>query len=254
MVEKLGNMRAVSRLTYIPFEPDLLSQLNMTSAEDYIVNNTREVVPGLITGGMELSGKDWPSVDANSQNSMAPTGWVPLSEACSLRASRYYNSAYGPSLTSSGCERGSQTSRFVQDCRWRGRGRQRVCIDCLECKFATEPCLPCQWLMTVSSRNRAISSARLDARALGSTGAHPGCESPPRRVKTMAVCAHWDRPRRPLQSSLAASTSESDILSPNFSKRSLVSLLVDPCRRIRIEDGLDIKVNVLLTAVNALIL
>lgn len=28
----------------------------MTSAEDYIVNNTREVVPGLITGGMELSG------------------------------------------------------------------------------------------------------------------------------------------------------------------------------------------------------
>ena len=29
----------------------------MTSAEDYIVNNTREVVPGLITGGMELSGE-----------------------------------------------------------------------------------------------------------------------------------------------------------------------------------------------------
>lgn len=30
----------------------------MTSAEDYIVNNTREVVPGLITGGMELSELD----------------------------------------------------------------------------------------------------------------------------------------------------------------------------------------------------
>lgn len=30
--------------------------LNMQTAEDYIVNNTREVVPGLITGGMELSG------------------------------------------------------------------------------------------------------------------------------------------------------------------------------------------------------
>lgn len=28
----------------------------MSSAEDYIVNNTREIVPGLITGGMELSG------------------------------------------------------------------------------------------------------------------------------------------------------------------------------------------------------
>ncbi|KAL1408014.1 thiamine metabolism-related protein [Vanrija albida] len=42
MVEQLKNMRA----------------LNMTSAEDYIVNNTREVVPGLITGGMELSELD----------------------------------------------------------------------------------------------------------------------------------------------------------------------------------------------------
>jgi len=30
--------------------------LDMRSSEDYIVNNTREVVPGFITGGMELSG------------------------------------------------------------------------------------------------------------------------------------------------------------------------------------------------------
>lgn len=56
MVEKLGNMRAVSLLTAgADHSADL--QLNMTSAEDYIVNNTREVVPGLITGGMELSGQ-----------------------------------------------------------------------------------------------------------------------------------------------------------------------------------------------------
>jgi thiamine thiazole synthase len=59
MVEKLGNMRAVCPCyLYIVFRDGkrLIVQLNMTSAEDYIVNNTREVVPGLITGGMELSG------------------------------------------------------------------------------------------------------------------------------------------------------------------------------------------------------
>ncbi|GAA5868507.1 hypothetical protein JCM5353_004747, partial [Sporobolomyces roseus] len=38
IVEKLGDMRC----------------LDMRSSEDYIVNNTREIVPGLITGGMEL--------------------------------------------------------------------------------------------------------------------------------------------------------------------------------------------------------
>lgn len=32
--------------------------LDMRSSEDFIVNNTREVVPGLITGGMELSELD----------------------------------------------------------------------------------------------------------------------------------------------------------------------------------------------------
>lgn len=42
IVEKLGNMRG----------------LNMSTAEDYIVNNTREICPGLITGGMELSELD----------------------------------------------------------------------------------------------------------------------------------------------------------------------------------------------------
>ncbi|GAA6041029.1 hypothetical protein JCM8097_004683 [Rhodosporidiobolus ruineniae] len=39
MLEALGNMRG----------------LDMRNAEDYIVNNTRQVVPGLITTGMELS-------------------------------------------------------------------------------------------------------------------------------------------------------------------------------------------------------
>ncbi|GAA5872170.1 hypothetical protein JCM8547_003825 [Rhodosporidiobolus lusitaniae] len=42
MVEALGNMRG----------------LDMRNAEDYIVNNTREVCPGLITTGMELSELD----------------------------------------------------------------------------------------------------------------------------------------------------------------------------------------------------
>ncbi|GAA5901907.1 thiamine thiazole synthase [Sporobolomyces salmoneus] len=42
LVEKLGDMRC----------------LDMRSSEDYIVNNTREIVPGLITGGMELSELD----------------------------------------------------------------------------------------------------------------------------------------------------------------------------------------------------
>ncbi|GAA5867074.1 hypothetical protein JCM5353_004576 [Sporobolomyces roseus] len=42
IVEKLGDMRC----------------LDMRSSEDYIVNNTREIVPGLITGGMELSELD----------------------------------------------------------------------------------------------------------------------------------------------------------------------------------------------------
>ena len=42
LVDKLGDMRC----------------LDMRSSEDFIVNNTREVVPGLITGGMELSELD----------------------------------------------------------------------------------------------------------------------------------------------------------------------------------------------------
>ncbi|GAA6056640.1 hypothetical protein JCM3770_006324 [Rhodotorula araucariae] len=42
LVEKLGNMRT----------------LDMRTAEDYIVNHTREVYPGLVTGGMELSELD----------------------------------------------------------------------------------------------------------------------------------------------------------------------------------------------------
>ncbi|GAA5980322.1 hypothetical protein JCM11641_001766, partial [Rhodosporidiobolus odoratus] len=42
MLESLGNMRG----------------LDMRNAEDFIVNNTREIVPGLITTGMELSELD----------------------------------------------------------------------------------------------------------------------------------------------------------------------------------------------------
>ncbi len=49
-VEKLGGMRA----------------LDMNSAEDAIVKGTREVVPGLIMGGMELS-------ELDGANRMGPT-------------------------------------------------------------------------------------------------------------------------------------------------------------------------------------
>ena len=40
--------------------------LDMNAAEDYIVNNTRQVVPGLIVGGMELS-------ELDGSNRMGPT-------------------------------------------------------------------------------------------------------------------------------------------------------------------------------------
>lgn len=49
-IEKLGGMRG----------------LDMNSAEDDIVKNTREIVPGLIVGGMELSEMD-------AANRMGPT-------------------------------------------------------------------------------------------------------------------------------------------------------------------------------------
>lgn len=49
-VERLGGMRG----------------LDMTSAEDAIVKGTRELVPGLIIGGMELS-------EADGANRMGPT-------------------------------------------------------------------------------------------------------------------------------------------------------------------------------------
>ena len=49
-ISKLGGMRG----------------LDMNSAEDAIVKNTREVVPGLIMGGMELS-------ELDGANRMGPT-------------------------------------------------------------------------------------------------------------------------------------------------------------------------------------
>ncbi|WWC64289.1 thiazole biosynthesis enzyme [Kwoniella dejecticola CBS 10117] len=65
MVEKLGNMRA----------------LNMNSAEDYIVNNTREVVPGLITGGMELSELDGANRMGATFGGMLGSGYKAAKEA-----------------------------------------------------------------------------------------------------------------------------------------------------------------------------
>lgn len=50
IVSKLGGMRA----------------LDMNAAEDAVVNSTREVVPGLILGGMEIS-------EISGTNRMGPT-------------------------------------------------------------------------------------------------------------------------------------------------------------------------------------
>lgn len=62
-IEKLGGMRG----------------LDMNSAEDAIVKNTREVIPGLIIGGMELSELD----GANRMGKLVdvPTGPC-LSDTC----------------------------------------------------------------------------------------------------------------------------------------------------------------------------
>ncbi|KAL8279115.1 hypothetical protein RQP46_008573 [Phenoliferia psychrophenolica] len=68
MVEKLGNMRA----------------LDMRTAEDYIVNNTREVVPGLITGGMELSELDGSARMGATFGGMLASGVKAAKEALKL--------------------------------------------------------------------------------------------------------------------------------------------------------------------------
>ena len=63
-LEKLGGMRG----------------LDMNSAEDAIVKRTREIVPGLIVGGMELS-------EVDGANRMGPTFGEcrPLSTLCMHR-------------------------------------------------------------------------------------------------------------------------------------------------------------------------
>lgn len=55
--------------------------LDMRSSEDYIVNNTREIVPGLITGGMELSGTSPTSVPVSLRASVRS-----LAHSCALDA------------------------------------------------------------------------------------------------------------------------------------------------------------------------
>ncbi|GAA6008460.1 thiamine thiazole synthase [Rhodotorula paludigena] len=68
LVEKLGNMRT----------------LDMRTAEDYIVNNTREVFPGLVTGGMELSELDGSSRTGPTFASMMGSGKKAALEAIKL--------------------------------------------------------------------------------------------------------------------------------------------------------------------------
>ncbi|KPV75139.1 uncharacterized protein RHOBADRAFT_35986 [Rhodotorula graminis WP1] len=68
LLEKLGNMRT----------------LDMRSAEDYIVNQTREVFPGLITGGMELSEIDGASRMGATFGAMLLSGKKAALEALKL--------------------------------------------------------------------------------------------------------------------------------------------------------------------------
>jgi len=58
-IEKLGGMRG----------------LDMNTAEDAIVKRTREVVPGLIVGGMELS-------EVDGANRMGPTFGAMIYSGC----------------------------------------------------------------------------------------------------------------------------------------------------------------------------
>jgi len=71
MIEKLGDMRG----------------LNMRSAEDYIVNATREVVPGMIVGGMELS-----ELDGSNRMGATFAGMMKSGEKAAKEAIKLYNS------------------------------------------------------------------------------------------------------------------------------------------------------------------
>ncbi|KAJ9091928.1 hypothetical protein QFC21_007041 [Naganishia friedmannii] len=68
MIDKLGDMRG----------------LNMRCAEDYIVNATREVVAGLITGGMELSELDGANRMGATFGGMLASGCKAAKEAVKL--------------------------------------------------------------------------------------------------------------------------------------------------------------------------
>ncbi|KAH8088268.1 thiazole biosynthetic enzyme [Filobasidium floriforme] len=68
MVKELGDMRG----------------LNMRCAEDYIVNATREIVPGLITGGMELSELDGANRMGATFGGMLASGVKAAKEAIKL--------------------------------------------------------------------------------------------------------------------------------------------------------------------------
>lgn len=82
-IEKLGGMRG----------------LDMNSAEDAIVKRTREVVPGLIVGGMELS-------EVDGANRMGPTFGASKLTFYSFRDEDSYLTASSGSERCQGC-RGS---------------------------------------------------------------------------------------------------------------------------------------------------
>ncbi len=77
-IEQLGGMRG----------------LDMQSAEDAIVKNTREIVPGLIVGGMELSEVDGANHMGPTFGAMALSGVKAAEEALKVFEARKDENAY----------------------------------------------------------------------------------------------------------------------------------------------------------------
>lgn len=78
VVEKLGGMRG----------------LDMNTAEDAIVKRTREVVPGLIVGGMELSELDGANRMGATFGAMALSGMKAAEEALRVYETRKAQDLY----------------------------------------------------------------------------------------------------------------------------------------------------------------
>lgn len=64
-----------------------MGPLNMRASEDLIVNNTREVFPGIVCGGMELS-----ELDGHPRMGASFGGMLGSGEKAALEAAKIYDS------------------------------------------------------------------------------------------------------------------------------------------------------------------